>query len=527
LVRAVLAETTGANVEPYLLSLLAVVPELARARRIPADIAAALAVSREGDGRSLTLRVAHGVTDFLVRALESASSVVFGNVADADPTDREFIAVLVRRASAISVETSSGPEPLPGSPVEGARAFLAEFQPDLIFDNEAALLHAASERCMHLAYYDAALEWADVGRSLVDSRMEPDLYGSLTRNALFALLLLGRREEAETLCTMALEQCADPNLSVHVTYAKAMLNARFYDPARRDYEAARNWVEQSLAFTDRLPRSPSRAVKHAFLMNTKALVAMRQGQEKAALDLLDGALAYMAREAPEEYRRECIILLHNRARLNSMGAHIGDAIGDLSRLLEIEPSNSDAYFDRGLLYQRLEHWASALGDYDSAIRWSPPYWQPHFNRAQVLTALGRRAAAVADYDRVLVLNPNHLEALISRARLHLEAGELARAKQGIALALGHDAGNARGLCLRGIVAMLTGEVDAAEHDLSAAIAADPQLADAWANRATVYFKRGNLDAARADIDHALGLREDADILFNRDRILAACARRPA
>ena len=54
-------------------------------------------------------------------------------------------------------------------------------------------------------------------------------------------------------------------------------------------------------------------------------------------------------------------------------------------LLRHEPSNSEAHFDRGIIYQRLGRHREALADYDLAIMWSPPYDEVHFNRAQVLS----------------------------------------------------------------------------------------------------------------------------------------------
>jgi len=375
---------------------------------------------------------------------------------------------------------------------------------------------------MRMAYYDAALEWARRGEALVDPVAAPEAHGKLMRNVLFAFLLLDRYDEVEAVCAEIQARYSDPALLAHVTYALAMLNARFYAAARRDYDAAKCWIEQSMSFTARLPPSETGAVNHAFLMNTMALVEMRKDHAAAALDLIDAALAHMRKEAPNKYRSECGILLQNRARLHIAGKDVDAAIGDLTRLLAVERSNSEAYFDRGLIHQRAGYHEAALADYTSAIRWSPPYWEPHFNRAQVLTALGRSDEAIADYDRVLVLHPEHLETRINRGRLHFDLGRVDEAEQDAAEALRLDNGNARALCLRGLLAIQRRDFDAADRDLSAAITADPLLADAWANRATVHFKCGRLESALADVERAADLRQDADILHNRDRIREAC-----
>jgi len=481
---------------PHLLSLLSVAPELAAYFAAPAEIRAAFAFSREGNQPEWTLRIAHGVTDFLLAAAaeQGGYAVTFRSTAHADPTDREFVAVLRRRADprtlAIALDEAVDAA---RDTVIAARAFLASGaalwcgRAAAGADPVAILLHA-SDLAMRMAYYDSALEWAELGRARIDPAAHAENYGKLTRNALFALLLLGRIAEAEAICE-ATQQCKpDPALLAHVTYVMAILNARLYDPARHDYDAAKDWIARSMAFTDRLPPTETVAVNRAFLMNTMALVEMRKGGHAAAFDLLNGGLRHMREHAPSKYCLECGILLHNRARLHVAMKQAEAAVADLTELLDLEPSNSDALFDRARLHQQNGDHVAALADYGAALQWSPPYWQPHFNRAQILMALGRHEDALADLLRVGALNPGHR---IAEARAH---------------------------CLRGLLAMGRGDLAVAFACFSAAIDADPDLADAWANRATIYFRQGDAAAARGDLDRAIALREDPEILYNRGRI---------
>jgi tetratricopeptide (TPR) repeat protein len=505
LVRHVCAEPAGAALAAdHLLALLAVAPEIAGRVAVPPEIRDSFRFSHEGNPNAWNIRIAHGVTDFLLAFLgrtETTLSIQLVNFAAADQTDREFIAVLRRRADPAKLSIHESDEVDSADLKSGARAFLKAgsslwggtgIEPG--DDDTTILLHAA-DLAMRMAYYDAALEWAALGRaSLAPARAED--WGKLTRNMLFAFLLLGRYAEAEAICAEVQARAPEPAILAHVTYAMAILNARLYDPARHDYDAAKAWIERSLDFTDRLPPSETRSVNHAFLMNTMALVEMRKGRHAVAFELLDAALHLMAVEAPIKYPLECGILLHNRARLNIRVKQSAQAIDDLSRLLTFEPSNSEAFFDRGLLKQRANQIEAALADYAAALKWSAPYWEPHFNRAQVLTALGRRDAALQDYARVLVLNPGHAES------------------------------RAHAFCLRGLAAMETGDLAAAERHFSLSIDTDPKLANAWANRATIRFRLGEPAAALHDLDQALALREDPEILFNRGRVLESLRRWP-
>jgi tetratricopeptide (TPR) repeat protein len=382
-------------------------------------------------------------------------------------------------------------------------------------------LVTASKRCMDLGYYHAALDWAMRGRNMIATAPRRKSYSDLTRNALFSLLLLGRFDEVEAMCDENMAQSTDPALLAHTTYARAILTARLYDPPRRDFDAARAWVEKSLAFTEILAPSESRAVNLAFLRNTLALVEMRTGRPATAYELLTAALDYIAKEAPGKYPQECVLLLHNRARLQVALRQTDGAMADLTELLRYQPGDSEAHLDRGVLYQRAGRYEEALNDYNAAIRWSPPYREPYFNRAQTLVALGRRDEALADYNYVLTLAPNYVEALNNRACLFYDRGMFGAARSDTDTALRASPRHAQLLCLRGLCELKDGNPAAAYASFTESIQVDASLADAWANRASAQIKRGDTEGALLDLTHALSLRKDASAFYNRGRIYEA------
>jgi tetratricopeptide (TPR) repeat protein len=384
--------------------------------------------------------------------------------------------------------------------------------------DDAERLLTASRACLDMACYDAALDWSVRGRRMLSRAPRGKTYGDLTRNMLFALLLLGRYDEVATLCQDLLSHSEDPALLAHATYAMAILNARLYEQSRRDYDAAKSWIEKSQKFTENMPASPTRAVNTAFLMNTLALVEMRKGRPHAAQQKLVEAVELMARSAPELYGTESVILLHNMARLHAATGRNDLAIDQLSTLLSQQPSDSAAWFDRGLIHQRAGRHEAALSDYDMAIRWEPAHVEAHFNRAQVLAALDRNEEAIATYGRVIVLQPDFVDARLNRAILLRERGDLSLASSDIARALRYRPNDARLLCLQGLIEMGLGRHAAASEAFTRSIEADPLLADPWANRAIVAIRRGELRAALHDLTKALALREDAAILYNRGRV---------
>jgi tetratricopeptide (TPR) repeat protein len=260
LVRFACADASGAALAgDHLLSLLLVAPEIARRVPVPAEIRDSFRFSREGNPQDWTRRTAHGVADFMLRFLEQAGanlSVTFTHAGAADPTDREFFDVLRQRCDPARLKLAfdeggcaershlrgAGLSPRGQCALARQRLRRSPMRPTILL--------RASDLAMRMATYDAALEWAALGRSQLDAaQVGRRDWGKLTRNMLFALLLLGRYPEAEAICAEVQARAPEPAILAHVTYAMAILNARLYDRARHDYDAAKAWIEQSLAFT--------------------------------------------------------------------------------------------------------------------------------------------------------------------------------------------------------------------------------------------------------------------------------------
>jgi len=369
-----------------------------------------------------------------------------------------------------------------------------------------------------LAYYDSALDWAYRGKRMIEPSPWGKLHSDFSRNILFCTLLLGRFSDVEQICEENLRLKQDPALLAHTTYARAILAAR-YETGKRDYEAARHWISSSLSFTAMLPPSDKKVVNTSILRNTLALVEMKQGKNLMAQKLLSEALDRIATEAPNKYAVESATFLHNRARLHSLANEQEDAIDDLTRLLNNQPGNSRAYFDRGLIYQQVGKLQEALLDYDSAIRWSPPYAEPYINRARIFALLAQTEEALKSYCRALELAPNLIDPLLDRACLLYEKGDVESARRDIETAVQLEVKNPRLLCLRGLLELQAGNLEGAYQDFSEAIAADKAIADFWANRAKVLFRLGKFNEALTDMNEAVKLRSDPAILYNRGRVL--------
>ncbi len=603
----------------HALTLLSITPELGRLLPVGDLLSRELSLSREGNSRSYTARLAHGVADFLLATLvqeaPSRSTVCFENVQAADPLDRELIAILLVRADprrlrvSVSTHTEEMDEPLHSAlrahasvrlaarPVSGtsddaghretalsparqralARCYVEsdctskDPRARRVYDLSSAelrgrlhatrlarliaavrasgaapssslalgaipfhsertttpdvelLVHAAAQ-CMRMGYYEASLDLSRRGTRLIGGAVKHPVFGELGRNIVFSLLMLGRLEEAESTCREIESVTDEPALRSHCAYAMAILNARFHPAERRDYGAARAWIGKAIALTESLPDSEAKAAHIAFLSNPLALVEMRTGHDEEALRLLSDGLRRLARDAPSRYVSESVILLRNRARIHAAMGRPARALDDYDALLSLEPTNSEAHLDRGVLLQRLGRVREALEDYDAAVAWSPPYAEAYFNRSLVLRALGREDDALADLAHVLAIEPQHAAALVNRAGLLYERGGFAAAREDVERALAQAPRDAKAWCLAGLLEMAARRWPEARDAFDRALACDDAEHTARLNRATLRVREGDVAGALGDLDAVIERHADATALYNRGRILQSQGR---
>jgi tetratricopeptide (TPR) repeat protein len=379
---------------------------------------------------------------------------------------------------------------------------------------------------MRMGYYEASLDLSRRANVLIGGDAGHRAFSELGRNTVFSLLMLGRYEEVEEYEREIESVTDEPALRSHCAYAMAILNARFRPAERRDYHAARAWIEKAIAFTEALPDSEAKSARIVFLRNPLALVEMRTGHDEEALLLLSDGLRLLAREAPSRHETETITLLRNRARIHVATGRTDGALDDITTLLNLEPTNSEAHLDRGVLFQRLGRMAEALEDYDAAVAWSPPYAAAYFNRALALRALGRSEEALRDLSHVLALEPRHAAALVNRAGLLYERREYAAAREDVDRALAHESRNAKAWCLAGLLEMEARRWAEARRAFDVALACDGAEHTALLNRATLLVREGDVAGALRDLDAVVERTADPMALQNRDRILRMLGRAP-
>ncbi len=139
--------------------------------------------------------------------------------------------------------------------------------------------------------------------------------------------------------------------------------------------------------------------------HNKAVLLLRKGDTKGALEALDKALAV------QEYHKA----LFTRALVYQQIGKCDLAMIDVEKVLDKEPDNARAHYIKADCTEQRDALNLALESYNLAIQYD--YQEPLFylRRGLVLAKTGDPTAALKDLDQALVLKPQYAEALYWRA----------------------------------------------------------------------------------------------------------------
>ena len=117
---------------------------------------------------------------------------------------------------------------------------------------------------------------------------------------------------------------------------------------------------------------------------------------------------------------------------------------DFDSAIRLKP-DSDYFINRGIAKRKMGDPAGAITDFDTVIEGNPRNARALYERADSYRALGNRKRAIEDYRTVLELRPSYSYAAFSLGAVLLETGDCERAVTMLkrAIALGHrDSGAA-------------------------------------------------------------------------------------
>lgn len=197
-----------------------------------------------------------------------------------------------------------------------------------------------------------------------------------------------------------------------------------------------------------------------------------------------------------------------RAQLNlSVGDTIA-ALNDISKCIEVNENNADAFVMRAdILIKRASDYEKALQDMNSAIKLEPKKADYFVNRAFLKYHLDDYFGAMADFDYAIELNPSNVPARFNRGLLRMEVQDNNKAIEDFSYVLEREPDNFMALYNRATLYQETRQYKLAIADYDKVIERYPNLPMAYFERSECKRLSGDLKGGERDYYKSRDLQE--------------------
>jgi formylglycine-generating enzyme required for sulfatase activity/Tfp pilus assembly protein PilF len=232
---------------------------------------------------------------------------------------------------------------------------------------------------------------------------------------------------------------------------------------------------------------------------------LEQGEYERAFAQFDQALAlgpetadlyYLRSQACENWYRD------------AGGCPLEEAIADVTRAIDLDPSNPGYWFARGTYFLDLANPLEALGNMERAIELDPDYAVAWAERGSALALLGELDPAVESFKKALELDPHECVAYRGLPEVYRDQGEyqtaLATCDQALERCPAAD--YTRIVCGQ-IYLDHMGDGGRALDYFNEAIELAPDEASYYHERGRAYAQLGRVDEARTDYETYVRLTE--------------------
>ncbi len=210
--------------------------------------------------------------------------------------------------------------------------------------------------------------------------------------------------------------------------------------------------------------------------------------------------------------------LYNKAYLEYILGDIASAIKDYDLLVSIQPGNKEFYLNRGYLKHIINKREEALKDYDEALKIDPNYAFAYNNRGVALSELGRNDESLTAYNRAIEINPNYSDAYYNRGNLMTKTNKDEEALEDYNAAIQLNPKDSASFNNRGVVKRKLNFNVGALSDFSIAIKLDPEDITAYANRGRLKKRFFDSEGAEEDFTSAIAIADNNPFLVQEIQI---------
>ena len=199
-----------------------------------------------------------------------------------------------------------------------------------------------------------------------------------------------------------------------------------------------------------------------------------------------------------------------------------NALADFAEAEKIDSEDAETYFNRGILHRNKEAYNDAIIDFDKTISLQSDHAEAFYLRGRAKYNLRQYRAAEADFDQATNIDPNYGEAFFYRgiSKYNFQQYEESLEHFNEAIRLKYE--NARAYLFRGLVKNRLGRYNLAIDDFNRSINLDNTLRFSYRERGIAWYNLDRFSEARSDLEKALELakqQEDEEMVAEISTLL--------
>lgn len=201
------------------------------------------------------------------------------------------------------------------------------------------------------------------------------------------------------------------------------------------------------------------------------------------------------------------------------------AVAQLSRLIQAEPTQAVLYARRGAAWFKLREFDKAIEDFSAALKFNDKLDEAYFGRGMALGRNGQVDEGIVDIGVYIHRHPTSSLAYTKRGVRYLWKGDLENAEKDLARAIALNPKNAEAHDDLGVIYAQRRDYERAAQHFQATIRSEPSYQKAYHNLAMVHYLTERNELALTVVGRALQLAPDArDSLLLKSAILEALGR---
>jgi tetratricopeptide (TPR) repeat protein len=208
---------------------------------------------------------------------------------------------------------------------------------------------------------------------------------------------------------------------------------------------------------------------------------------------------------------------YNAAMIKFVSKRYSESIQDFSKAIKEKPGFIDAYFNRGIAYEKVNMLDKAIKDYSKVIKLDPGMNEAYINRALLYKKGKRYNLAIEDFNTAIELRPNFAFAYLYRGDTYYEMDSLEAAANDYKLLLDLLPSYLRAHERLALIYYQQGNYEDALTYASKLCSLNSSKASNFVLRAKILIALKRLEPACKDIKHAIEMgSEEAKELSSKN-----------